>query len=210
VAAEKAVAPGDWIADGAWWKSLREEAMAAIDQEHRLRPQHLGLPLVEVKHVLEKLLPAPELFDALIGDLCRHGFVQEGVTIRRTGHSAALPPQLQAAGSRLRSTLNAKPFDPPSRKELAPDATAQQALRFLLQTGEAAEVGDEVVLLTEHYAQAVDRVKTHLREKGPATVSELRQTLGASRRIVVPLLERLDREGITRREGDKRVLRQKG
>ncbi|MBI4327339.1 MAG: SelB C-terminal domain-containing protein, partial [Chloroflexi bacterium] len=49
-----------------------------------------------------------------------------------------------------------------------------------------------------------------LHAHGSATVSELRQAVGASRRIVVPLLEKLDREGVTRREGDRRVLRGKG
>jgi len=43
---------------------------------------------------------------------------------------------------------------------------------------------------------------------GPATVSDLRQRLQSSRRIMVPLLERLDRDGVTRRVGDKRTLGQ--
>ena len=38
-----------------------------------------------------------------------------------------------------------------------------------------------------------------LSKNGPATVSELRQALETSRRIMVPFLERLDREGFTRR-----------
>jgi len=37
-------------------------------------------------------------------------------------------------------------------------------------------------------------------------VSELRQALESSRRIMVPLLERLDRDGVTRRVEDKRML----
>jgi hypothetical protein len=35
----------------------------------------------------------------------------------------------------------------------------------------------------------------------------LRQVLGSSRRVVVPLLERLDLDGVTTRAGDKRMLR---
>jgi hypothetical protein len=38
-------------------------------------------------------------------------------------------------------------------------------------------------------------------------VSQLRQSLGSSRRIMVPLVERLDRDGVTRRVGDKRSVR---
>jgi len=46
-----------------------------------------------------------------------------------------------------------------------------------------------------------------LREHGSATASELRQALGTSRRIVIPLLERLDKDGVTSRAGDKRFLK---
>jgi selenocysteine-specific elongation factor len=51
------------------------------------------------------------------------------------------------------------------------------------------------------------QVAEFISNNGPATVSELRQALGSSRRVMVPLLERLDREGVTRRVGDKRMLR---
>jgi selenocysteine-specific elongation factor len=50
------------------------------------------------------------------------------------------------------------------------------------------------------------KVAEFISKHGPATVSELRQALGSSRRVMVPLLERLDRDGVTRRVGDKRML----
>ena len=37
-------------------------------------------------------------------------------------------------------------------------------------------------------------------------MSQIRQELGSSRRIVVPLLEKFDRDGLTQRHGDARVL----
>jgi selenocysteine-specific elongation factor len=160
-----------------------------------------------LRSMLKKQLPVPEVFDVLIAELCKTGCVQAGATIRQAPHRPALPPQLQGAGGKLRSVLAAKPLEPPSRKELAPDAGAQQALRFLLETGEAVEVGEEVVLLAENFNHAVAMVKKFLSEKGSATVSDLRQALGTSRRIMVPLLERLDREGVTQRQGDRRVLK---
>src|SRR2546422_3922012 len=109
--------------------------------------------------------------------LCQNGFAQEGVAIRRTTHRPALPPHLQAAGAKVRAALAARPLEPPSRKELAPDAPTQQALRFLLQTGEAIELGEGVVLTMDDFARATERVKKFLRQHGPATASELRQAL---------------------------------
>jgi selenocysteine-specific elongation factor len=50
-------------------------------------------------------------------------------------------------------------------------------------------------------------ITQYLAEHHRATVSELRQAVSASRRIVIPLLERFDREGVTRRDGDKRMLK---
>ncbi len=205
----KARTAGELLAHAAWWSRLRQQAAQAIDAEHQAHPERGGLPLHDLRNALEASLVMPEVFEALLADLGRKDFQQVNAVIRRVTHRPALPPHFQAAGARLRAALSAKPFEPPSRKELAPDAVSQKALRFLLETGEAVEIGGEVVLLAENFTRATEAIKRFLRGHGPATVSELRQAVGASRRIVVPLLEKLDREGVTRREGDKRVLRGK-
>jgi selenocysteine-specific elongation factor len=61
-------------------------------------------------------------------------------------------------------------------------------------------------LLRESFERMKSQVAEFISKNGAATVSELRQTLGSSRRVMVPFLERLDRDGITRRAGDKRML----
>jgi len=204
---QSAVIISDLALDPAFWRTIRQSASDAIDAEHRAHPERPGLPLSELRKALERQLPLTEVFDALVAGLCANEFSQAGVAIRRATHRPALPPHLKAAGAKVRAALAAKPLEPPSRKELAPDAPAQQALRFLLQTGEAIELSEEVVLSADGYARATEIVKKFLSEHGSATASELRQALGTSRRIVIPLLERLDKEGVTRREGDKRSLR---
>ena len=93
-----------------------------------------------------------------------------------------------------------------ARRALAPDRASQQALAFLLQSGEAMEIGPDLVLASSAFEAAEGRVRQHLRERGAATASELRELLGTTRRVLIPLLERLDRLGITRRDGDLRRL----
>jgi len=68
-------------------------------------------------------------------------------------------------------------------------------------------LGQDVVLLSDSFQRAAEQVKDFLRTRGSATASEIRQALGTSRRVLIPLLERFDKDGLTRREGDKRVLR---
>ena len=200
---------GDFLADSDWWKALRTTAADAIDQYHRRHPEHPGIPLTELRTALRPQLAAEQTFDLLLNELRASGFLRTGATLRRGNHRPALPPALQAAGTQVRAALASNPMEPPSRKQLASSPGASQALRFLIQTGEAVEVGTEVVLLAEAYVKAVQLITRHLHSQGSATVSELRQAVGASRRIMVPLLEKLDKDGITRRQGDTRSLRAK-
>ena len=112
-----------------------------------------------------------------------------------------------AAAAKLRTTLAAKPFDPPSLKQLVADSASQKALRFLIDTGEAVEINAEVVMATESLKRMTDLIRQFIRDNGRATVSQIRQEVGCSRRIIVPMLERLDRDGVTMRNGDTRTLR---
>jgi len=201
------VAAGDVIADAAPWQAARRKAAEVVDATHRAHPEQRGVPLTDLRRALEGALPLVELFDPLISSLCELEFVREGSFVRRASHRVQLPQPLRAAGAKLAEGLSLKPFDPPSRKELAPDVVSQRALRFLIETGEAVEISAELVMTVSSVTQATSKIRTFITGHGPATVSELRQALGSSRRVIVPLLEYLDRTFVTLRQGDKRVLR---
>jgi selenocysteine-specific elongation factor len=201
-----AVEFGDLVFNAKWWGDFRDRAISEIEKEHKAHPNRIGLELSRLRSVLGVEMPLPEVSDVLISELCRNGFVHSGETIQRATHRPTLPDSLHATGARIRALLAAKPFDPPSRKELAPDALSQQALRFLCDTGEVVKITDDLFLGSEGFTKMRDAVITFIRGKGSASMSDLRQTLGSSRRIVVPFLERLDRDGVTRRVGDKRTL----
>jgi selenocysteine-specific elongation factor len=196
-----------WAVDPVWWEALREKAGRQIKAEHTAHPERPGLALNDLRAAIEGELPDASLFEILVSQLCREDFVQIGTAIRSKQHRPALPQALQAAGVRVRAAMSAKPFEPPARKELAPDAASQNVLRFLLQTGEAIELSEDTVILADNYARATEQIKKFLREHGKATASELRQHLQTNRRVIIPLLERLDKQGVTLRQGDARVLK---
>jgi len=204
------VGAGDLVADAEWWKRLRDTASEAIATWHANHAEQIGMPLNKLRELVEKQTAVPGIFDALVADLTRRGFQQTGASIRQSLHRPALPPRLQQAGQKLRAALNEKPLEPPSRKELTGDIAAQQALRFLIESGEAIEVSAELVVSAEGFGRAKDTVQAFLHTHTSATVSELRAALGTNRRVIVPLLEHFDRLGITQRLGDKRTLRKQG
>jgi selenocysteine-specific elongation factor len=49
------------------------------------------------------------------------------------------------------------------------------------------------------------RVLAHLAKSGRLTIADFKALTGLGRRQAIPLLELLDREGVTKREGDDRV-----
>ncbi|HZL36216.1 MAG TPA: selenocysteine-specific translation elongation factor [Tepidisphaeraceae bacterium] len=200
------VRAGDSIVEPGWWNDLRQRAINAIDAGHKAHPERDGLPLADLRATPEAELPeVADVFDALVAELARDAFARTGAAIYRRSHRAALPPRLQPSGARIVAALNARPWDPPSRKELTLDDASFQAMKFLINSGEVIAVGNELVLAAEHYGQAVQAIRRHLQSRGPSTVSDLRQVLNSTRRVMIPLLEKLDREGITARQGDKRV-----
>ena len=97
--------------------------------------------------------------------------------------------------------------DPPARKYITENSTGRQALQFLIDAGEVVDVSPDLVLGAAQFNRCRLLVKQHLRKHGQATASELRTATDTTRRIVIPLLEKMDRDGVTVRRGNVRVLR---
>ncbi|MGH8100860.1 MAG: SelB C-terminal domain-containing protein, partial [Chthoniobacterales bacterium] len=196
---------GELAVDPDAWEKLRTRAIVLIDAAHHRNPERAGLDFNQLRALLEQV--RVDVFQALIADLCDGDFVRAGSAIARPTHQAGLPAALLPIENKTRVALSEKPFDPPPRRTMETDPQTRLVLRFLIENGEAIEVSEDVVLLSENFATMRAAVVDLISKNGPATVSELRQALQSSRRVMVPFLERLDRDGITRRVGEKRLLR---
>ena len=186
------------------WQALRNRATLLIDNALSKNPERIGFDLSQLRAALRD--QAGHVFEALIEDMCSDDFVRRESMIARRSHQPALPARLRPAAAKIREALSKKPFDPPARREIEADQHAQRVLRFLIESGEVIEIASDLVLSRENFERMKNAVADFISKNGPATVSELRQALESSRRTMVPFLEKLDRQGVTRRIGDKRVL----
>ncbi len=98
-------------------------------------------------------------------------------------------------------SLAASPYSPPS--ELIPEA---DLLHILVVQGRVVKVSDNIVFAAPVYDEMLRRVTARIKEKGKITLGEVRDMFGTSRKYAQALLEYLDREKVTRRVGDDRVL----
>jgi selenocysteine-specific elongation factor len=106
-------------------------------------------------------------------------------------------------------------FAPPEPASFANQAAGNaSALRDIFEVASAegflVKVSDEIYLHADAEATMRQKVTERLKAPPGATVAEIRDLLGTSRKFAVPLCEYLDRAGITKREGDLRVLGTQG
>jgi selenocysteine-specific elongation factor len=80
--------------------------------------------------------------------------------------------------------------------------------RYLEGRGRLVRLGDRHAVSTSAYEEAREAAIAECERGGSIELGRFRDLLGISRRLAQLLLERLDVDGVTRREGDIRVLRQ--
>jgi selenocysteine-specific elongation factor len=180
---------------GEWYFAEEWLARTAADAEARLRaraesaPLDPGLPLAE-------LLPRAPWAPAILPLL----------PVERRGSSAYLPGAAASLGERSEAAAALE-------RELAEAGVAavkvddSELARYLERAGALVRLGDGWVVGAGGYEVASDVLVRECRAAGRITLGRFRDLLGTGRRDAQLLLERLDADGVTRREGDARVLR---
>ena len=187
---------GGWAADPGHWAALRER-LAAVVAEHAAKdPLAAGMSAGAASAALG--LPDRRLVGALAGDDLT---AADGV-LRA---ASSLPDRLLAAVRELRADLAAGPFLAPEASRLRELGLGTRELAAAGRAGLLLRVSDQIVLAPGADEQAA-AVLAGLPQ--PFTTAQARQALETTRRVAIPLLEYLDRAGVTERlPDDRRLLR---
>ena len=210
------VTASGWLADPARWGDLRRRLTEVVAAHARRDPLAIGLPpeaaraalrlpdraLVEALARLPALGAAPE--DALArirldGGYLRLGEAQKSPQTQTPQPS--LPPQLIAGVRAVLADLARAPFMAPEAGRLRELGLDGRAIGAAARAGLLLRVTEQIVLAPGADAEAA-RALAGLPQ--PFTAAEARQVLGTTRRVAIPLLEYLDRAGITQRLPDDR------
>ncbi|GLW98863.1 selenocysteine-specific translation elongation factor [Microtetraspora sp. NBRC 16547] len=185
---------GDWYADPGHWSSLRSRLADHVSRRPALDP---GITVDAATQLLA--LSDRRLTEALVAP----PLAVEGGRILPAGGS--LPPAIAKAVTELTADLAEQPFNAPTAERLNELGLTGKALAAALRSGAVTSIAKNVILLPGALDRAADVLA---RLPSPFTVSDARVALATSRRVVLPLLERLDAGGITRRiDNDLRICR---
>lgn len=197
---------GKFLLWNSLWKDLTKLASKVVKSYHQTHPDLSGMPTEALKKELLPVQGIPGFYDALLQWMSENRFRVAENLITHEDHSLELPDHLKAPAAEILDILDAAGLNPPLPTALQSTSNHEAAYRFLSRTRQILPLDPKVTLSQKSYQEAVSKTQAHIKQHGPTTASELRQALDTSRKILMPLLERLDREKVTLRDGDYRTL----
>ena len=181
------------------------DALSRFHTEHPLRG---GVDIADVRGMLAGLdhaLDDPGLADDLLAHLAEQGTVIRSATfVRLPGHQASTSGR-EDADRLVEAIRSAEPL-PPTVKDLAESGFGRELIDAACADGRLVRVSSDLVVTPEFMARAEAVVRANGSPPG-LTVSGFRQAVGTSRKYALPMLEYFDAQGVTRRQGDVRLVR---
>ena len=173
---------GDWVFSNAWLAAFEDELRARIAAADPIDP---GVPVPPDPW-------APDL-------LARLPFERRGAKLYLPGAVATLAGR-DADAEKLEAELVRAGVR-------ATKVDDDELARFLEASGRLVRLGDGYAIGFEAFEVARDVVLVECAAEGGITLARFRDLAGTGRRDAQLLLERLDADGVTRRVGERRVLR---
>lgn len=202
---------GGVVVEAASLEAVAERLLTMVTAFHSAQPLSEGVPREEVRERLFRQADGA-VFEAVLEDLVTAGrLVARGRLALTTHHVTLSPEETRISEAALALFTDAALSPPmvavvPEQIGCAPDAF-DRVLRFMVRAGTVHRVG---TLVFE--ASALDGLKEDVRRLGtpdaPARidVGMFKERYGVSRKFAIPLLEYLDRERVTRRVGQHRIV----
>jgi selenocysteine-specific elongation factor len=186
------------------WNHLREQVLQIVQGYHLNFPLRNGVPREELK---SKLKLSPRLFNAALSLLIKNGILFEnGKAVAKPGHEIKFNEQEQARVHALMRKFDANPFSPPSVKESQMEV-AEDLFAALVELDQLIVVSADVVFGKQDYEEIVKKIRSALIAKESITLAEVRDMFGTTRKYAQAILEHLDANGVTLRDGDARRLK---
>ncbi len=197
--------------------NLTAKTLAEIENHHRREPLAKGILQATLREKIFARL-APEIFKTALSVLEKEGKIAaEKDIVRLASHSLELSAEEKLLRERFEKIYKTSRLEVPKLDDAVLEAVqntksnkvhARKIFQLLLNSGEIVKVTEEFYIAKEAIDELIKSVK-NFAHKSPdrlIDVAMFKDIAGISRKYAIPLLEYFDRERITRRAGDKRLI----
>jgi len=194
------------------YEDTRKKILTRVDQFHRANPLSPGITREDLRSGLGRLV-RPETFRAVLAELTAAKKIDvHGEHVKPPGAAVRLDTDEASTKTQIESAFAEAGLTVPAVKEVLAKVPvdpkrADQILHLLLRDKILLRITPELVFHRDALAHLKTRLAKYKKEKGDRiSVPAFKDLTGVTRKYAIPLLEFLDRERITRRAGDERVI----
>jgi selenocysteine-specific elongation factor len=200
---------GELLIENSALRTVTDSVVRAVTDFHARNPLVQGISKESLRERLRLTQAAFEL--ALNSGVSQGKLVIAGDLVHLPGRSVVMKDEEAESRKVIENAFSSAGLKVPALKDvlagLKIDKTrAQKIVTLLLRDKTLIKVSDELVF----HRSALDNLRTSvvaLKSKSPKIdVSRFKGLTGVSRKYAIPLLEYLDRERVTKRVGDERVI----
>jgi selenocysteine-specific elongation factor len=215
VAAGQAVRAGDVLVAADTVTQLKQRILASLAEHHRAQPLSPGVPREELREHLFGRGHA-DVFALALEGLTTAGSVAVRDRVALATHRLELSPDEERAREVIEHAFREGGLKPPDPASIAAGggiaaAVVDRMLKLLLRQKVLVRV--DTLLFHDEALKRLKADVAGLNTSGGAAdtgaridVATFKERFGVSRKFAIPLLEYLDRERVTRRMGDSRVV----
>jgi selenocysteine-specific elongation factor len=187
----------------ATWENMKAELRSATMDYHTEYPLRVGIPKEELR---SKLDMGAKDFNLILNFAIKNEVIStSGAHVRLNTYSIEITPKQEKLVELLLERFKTSPQTPPSVKESI-ELVGDELLGYCLATGSLLQISNEVLFDKATYEHMKNWIILRLETSGTITVAEARDGLHSTRKYILALMEYLDAEGITKRNGDYRTL----
>ena len=200
------------LLSGKSFDEVRQKIAARVERFHKENPLLPGISREDLRSNLGRRV-RPETFRAALDELLEEKKLEaQGEIVKRAGAAIHLDPEEARAKEQIEKAFATASLAVPSVQEVLSQLPvearrAQKILQILLRDKVLVRVTPELIFHHDALAQLRDRLSVFKKTKGERiSVPGFKELTGITRKYAIPLLEYLDRERVTRRAGDERVI----
>lgn len=206
----RAVQAGGVLVAPATVDTLKSAIHDALTEHHQSQPLMDGLPREELRERVFRR-GHQSVFDRTLTALADAGVLTVRDRVGLAGHRPKLSPEEERARTAIERAFRDAGLKPPEASAAASGlqpAVADRMLKLLQRQKVLVKV-DTLLFHDEALARLKSEVKAFgasTRGSGRLDVATFKEKFGVTRKFAIPLLEYLDRERVTRRVGDARIV----
>jgi selenocysteine-specific elongation factor len=208
-ATHKLIRAGQVLIAPSAFEQSRTALLFALDSFHTANPLVAAISKGELR---EKLDLPPDVFSSVLDDLARQKKVEvSGETVRAAGRGVVMKDEEAESKRLIENAFSSAGLKVPLLKEvlasLPVDKTrAHKIVTLLLRDRILIKLSDDLVFHRDALDQLRRTLATYKQQANKIDVPRFKELTGITRKYAIPLLEYLDRERVTRRVGDERII----